>query len=480
MAEVGIVLAVLPLVIAAADHYSKAASAFSRYHRFTSELSYLSTRLKVQRAIFNAACKKLVSLCVGQEEAGRMLEDSKHPSWTDPTIGRAFATQLGDIWDAFVDSLHLINDRLKDLETECQRFEDVIDESQGVRHYPYLLDNRFRLHFIQGEPGDARRWSRLVGKKIKFVFRDSHIRMLFDSVRDLTEDFCTLIAQTDPSETKRSIILPDAVFRGELARFDLIKTAAENLYKALGAGCTKHTEHQVHFSLRPSYSGSSSEVRFNIAFRQLLVGCSGSNFRPTWLTIESRISGSLTSVSESPAGLHNPSNALKRNLESPSPPPSRPSNKRRKTVRFRSLTPPPSCKTSQLDPSLPNLCAQNNLCNQLSHFLNQSLAGPDRCIGLIGDSSNSKHLIYLDSRAQSLTKSFAPSAASSLKDVLQRVQQTNMPNNSIPQLERIRLAKQLAMALLSFHATSWLKSTWCSDDVFFHGIDSKMANIPPN
>jgi hypothetical protein len=148
MAEVGIVLAVLPLVIAAADHYSKAASAFLRYHRFTSELSYLSTRLKVQRAIFNAACRKLISSCVGQEEAGRMLDDSKHPSWTDPTVGQALATQLGDSWDAFVDSLHLINDRLKDLENECHRFEDVIGESKAVKCHPYPLDNHFRLHFI--------------------------------------------------------------------------------------------------------------------------------------------------------------------------------------------------------------------------------------------------------------------------------------------------------------------------------------------
>lgn len=132
MAEVGIALGVLPLVIIGAQHYIKAETAFCQYRHFTSELSYLATRLKVQRAIFKTASKKLISLCVGQEEARLMLEDPEHPSWTNPVIDRAFSMQLQDSCDAFADSLQTISSRLTDLENECQKFKGVLHDSQNV------------------------------------------------------------------------------------------------------------------------------------------------------------------------------------------------------------------------------------------------------------------------------------------------------------------------------------------------------------
>ncbi|ERF75620.1 hypothetical protein EPUS_04600 [Endocarpon pusillum Z07020] len=55
-----------------------------------------------------------------------------------------------------------------------------------------------------------------------------------------------------------------------------------------------------------------------------------------------------------------------------------------------------------------------------------------------------------------------------------------MPYNVIPQLERIRLATRLSTTLLFFHSTPWLKDTWCSDDVFFQGIDFKMPQYLPD
>ncbi|ERF70929.1 hypothetical protein EPUS_06714 [Endocarpon pusillum Z07020] len=456
MAEVGIALGVLPLIIAGAQHYSKAETVFCQYRHFTSELSYLATRLKVQRAIFKNASKKLISLCVGQEEARIMLEDLEHPGWTDPAIDRAFSMQLQDSCDAFADSLQTISSRLTDLEKECQKFEGVLHGSQS------------------DGPGDARSRARLIAKKIKFVFRDSRTQLLFNSVRDLTEDFCALITQIDPSYTyEKPPLLPAGGDGREVAKFGSIKNAAENLYEALGAACTKHTEHQVHFSLQPSYISSSPDVRFHIGFRQLLARCVGNDAGPTWLTIESRVSDPIMSVPKNKEGPTNLEKSLKRNKMSPSPPPGRPPKKRQKNVRFRSQTPPPICQTLQPDTTLPNLCSHGNLCNQLSQLLSQSLLDQNRCIGLLGDLSNRTHLIYLDSRTQSLPKGTCTSPSSSLKDVLNMVGRARKPFNSIPQLERIRLAKQLAIALLSFHSTSWLDSTWCSENVFLYNTSNE-------
>ncbi len=258
-------------------------------------------------------------------------------------------------------------------------------------------------------------------------------------MRDLTEDFCALIAQIDRSYAyEQPPILPAGENRREVAKFGSIKNAAENLYEALGAACTKHTEHQVHFSLQPSYISSTPEVRFHIGFRQLLVRCVGGDMGPIWLTIESRVSESLISVS----------------------------------------TPPPVCESLQPDTALPNLCLHRNFCNQLSQLLSRSLSDQNQCIGLLEDLSNRTHYVYLNSRGQFSTKTKSPSPSSSLKDVLDMARHSNVPFNSIPQLERIQLAKRLATALLSFHETSWLSSTWCSENVFLYGVSGNIPQHP--
>ena len=47
--------------------------------------------------------------------------------------------------------------------------------------------------------------------------------------------------------------------------------------------------------------------------------------------------------------------------------------------------------------------------------------------------------------------------------------------SGLPQYERLRLAKSLATAVLQYHATPWLKTSWRSDDIFFFGIDEDVA-----
>src|SRR5271163_2819284 len=108
MAEVGLVLAILPLVMSAAEHYSEAANAFLRYRRFAFEISNLACRLKVQRAIFVAAAKRLLAASVGSDKASCMLDDSKHPTWSDANLDRFLIERLDGCRDAFIESIRMI------------------------------------------------------------------------------------------------------------------------------------------------------------------------------------------------------------------------------------------------------------------------------------------------------------------------------------------------------------------------------------
>ena len=132
MAEVGLVLAILPLVVSAAEHYGGVASSFLRYRRFASEASNLACRLKIQRAIFVAAVQRLLAEFVGSDEANCMLDDSEHPTWSDPSLDQFLVDRLDGCRDAFVQSIRMIQGRLVDLEEKCSKFEEVVDDSNQV------------------------------------------------------------------------------------------------------------------------------------------------------------------------------------------------------------------------------------------------------------------------------------------------------------------------------------------------------------
>jgi hypothetical protein len=132
MAEVGLVLAILPLVISAAERYQDVANSFLRYRRFASEVSNLACRLKTQRVIFVAAVQRLLAGCVGSHEAGCMLVDSEHPTWSDPGLDQFLVDRLGSCREAFFESIRMIQSRLVELEEKCSKFEEVVDDSKQV------------------------------------------------------------------------------------------------------------------------------------------------------------------------------------------------------------------------------------------------------------------------------------------------------------------------------------------------------------
>jgi hypothetical protein len=260
----------------------------------------------------------------------------------------------------------------------------------------------------------------------------------------------------------------------------MVKTAARNLYKALGAACTKHTEHQVHFSLQPSYTGCApypTQVRFTLAFRQVAMTRDGCCNEPMWFTVESVVTGTVQKATSTEGkALSDLRISSKRGRSSPSPPPSENLGKaQKKCVRFRNPTPPPSKLAVKLDATLPNLCAHSNFCNQIASLLSRPTTKAGVCVGYLEHSADSKHLVYLDSGAQSVTTGRRPSTPTSvsLNEMFQNTRQrASSADSSIPQFDRIRLAKQLAMAVLSYHATPWLKNSWNSKEVFLYGTDA--------
>ncbi len=109
--------------------------------------------------------------------------------------------------------------------------------------------------------------------------------------------------------------------------------------------------------------------------------------------------------------------------------------------------------------TIPNLCY---------HLENQS-PGPIHYLGFLQKSRTFKHFICTP-----FDQSHHVSNTKSLEDALVAAKASS---EGIPLAEKLNLAKILALAVLQFYSTPWLKSEWQSQDVVFFGIQD-FANDP--
>jgi hypothetical protein len=299
-----------------------------------------------------------------------------------------------------------------------------------------------------------------------------------NTLKELVECLRTLRSQTERSEQRRPLSRPSGQARKAIEQFALVQTASQNLYDALTSACTKHTQHQAHFSLQPIPVPRAHQVRFNVSFRQVVAPAHGSK-QTVWFTVESVVrkdieSGLLEPDSASLAPL---GQSVKRGRALSPPPQKQLTKLKKKRLRFQLPSSPlasPPLQPDPLghtldppdDPPLTNLCSHSNFCNQLQNLLRRSVAHPECCIGYLEHSSESKHLIYLKGQEIRAQHHFdVPS--SSLAELLSQHHEGSDEANGIAQCDRLQLSTKLATAVLQFYSTPWLRNTWSSNDVLF-------------
>ena len=102
--------------------------------------------------------------------------------------------------------------------------------------------------------------------------------------------------------------------------------------------------------------------------------------------------------------------------------------------------------------TIPNLC----------HHLEHQSPGSVHYLGFLQKSKTFKHFICTP-----FDQSHRMSSTKSLEDALVAAKASS---EGIPLAEKLNLAKILALAVLQFHSTPWLKREWQSQDIVFFGI----------
>lgn len=239
--------------------------------------------------------------------------------------------------------------------------------------------------------------------------------------------------------------------RRQFQQFRIVRQAACSLYDALGTACNAHAVHDVHISLQPDLNGT--KVKFNVAIIQnpAMPG------NAIWINVESTVvPAELTSQPVS-ASVSIGQSSQKRPRQNEQ---AQCQTKFRKRVQFR-LSEGHSEPALPEEPviGIPDLYLQRNFCTVVERSLHRQ--GCNDCIGLLRDKNAYKHLAYMGSQINNQTASASLSKLISLSGT--------DSTKSMGLYERVRLAKNLATAILYYHSTPWLDGTWHSDDVQFFG-----------
>ena len=128
----GFVLAVLPILISAAEHYEDCWRPLVRYCKFTSTLDHFQRKLKIQKTIFRNECRILLELVLEHDVAARMLNDKTHANWNSQIIDKQLLEQLASSEDACLDVIAQIREQLRMVEKENRGFDEVIQQSGHV------------------------------------------------------------------------------------------------------------------------------------------------------------------------------------------------------------------------------------------------------------------------------------------------------------------------------------------------------------
>lgn len=250
-----------------------------------------------------------------------------------------------------------------------------------------------------------------------------------------------------------------------IERYQAIGKASRQVYEALGKACTKHTEHLAHFGIDVEHEYptelAAPEIRFNIAFTHIVLSGTVNQDDPVWFVIGSTQDDITTDDKcQGAARLDGLGRSLKRQFE---PSSTTRISKKPKGLGAVSTAPPVVASASPQTSfySAQNTCFCRDFCDYLLRWSRQS-SQVDSCMGILETTDRSRHFIYPPASLVQ-TRKKRPISLSQLLSSVSR----------IPQYEKLRLAKSLATAVLQYHATPWLKTSWRSEDIFFFDCDGQ-------
>ena len=260
-----------------------------------------------------------------------------------------------------------------------------------------------------------------------------------------------------------------------MEKYRVIGQASQQVYEALGRACTKHTEHQAHFCVEVEQAiidgNHGAQVKFNMAFTHMTLTGSCDQGELIWFVVDS-VTGDALAVerSEKPSNIEfELERSLKRQIVDPAFQP----KKSRKSVRFQSPEPQRTLMPAVPTDLLSSDYVRKDFCDLIKRRLRQP-SQKSMCVAVLENTDRSKNFVYSPANVTCTRRR----RAVSLEQLITKMNEQGV-GGRIPLYERLRLARTLAVAVLQYHSTPWLRTCWRSEDVYFFGDEVVAVGEPP-
>jgi hypothetical protein len=325
--------------------------------------------------------------------------------------------------------------------------------------------------------------------KLKFCWSEGRLDLQLQGLSMLNQSFHTLSEQVISLTSYEAKISSTGDVKRKIKGYGIIQKVSIQLCKALETACINHPEHSAHFGLDIDYLNASEEsrIKFELAFKSNTIG---SSQHPVWLGIDSEFGGDsdrnqVRRLDRSDSRIK-PANPIYSYQISGISHGHRISRRffpwrghpqpAVESTSFPSKSPNQSCsspisKSETIAPNAPilNLNVHQNLCEYvLLHSQEDIICGRKRrLIGCLDSDESFRHFVYLIP-PQPLSGSRMTFSLSELIS-----SDSNISNaKDLSRYDRLRLARQLAAAVLQFHSTPLLGPGWRSEDIIFFGSNS--------
>ena len=314
--------------------------------------------------------------------------------------------------------------------------------------------------------------------KLSFSLKASKLEDNVAKLRQYNKDLNFISSQTRSLAWKRPQMqrsTPREVYE-EVERCELIGKASQQVHSALGNACTKHTLHQAHCCVEVTQTlhdeENGAQFRFDMAFTHLSLAGSADKSDLLWFVVKSTIGDALVQGEYNAITMLNGSleRTLKRQIEQH---PTAFAKKAKKRVAFQLSTQAtiPTPITPSIPPSEPTKSRTLNIeefmrkdfCDILRRCYRDSHQ-ETACVCVLQDTPTSRNVVYPSPSALRAQRRQAVSLGQMIASSSQG------PVARVPLYERIGLAKKLAIAVLQYHDTPWLGTSWRSEDVYFFDL----------
>ena len=126
---VGLVLAVLPLIISALEHY-EGVSTIDKFLRYKREIRSIIEALATENAMFKNSCEQLLSDFLGPVELAEMLQNPRGEIWSQPKIVTELRARLDRSYDIYLIHVNNMDSAIKTLITRLD-----LDENGKVHRH---------------------------------------------------------------------------------------------------------------------------------------------------------------------------------------------------------------------------------------------------------------------------------------------------------------------------------------------------------